>query len=176
MKIALQNTGAVIALAIILFASGCTPPPAGTNTNTSTNTNTAATTPAAKTASTAQSNVTLPLIDALFAEDNFAGELKSKLQLTDDQVNKLKSLAREETARLRESDDDDAQQGKTAAARRQAEQQIASAIGAEKAQQLYAFINERFRRRDGFAPLDARLGAYGHAHSRQRARLPHGRV
>jgi lipoprotein-anchoring transpeptidase ErfK/SrfK len=87
--------------------------------------------------------VTLPLLDALFAQDNFAGELKSKLQLTDDQINKLKTVAREETARLRESDDDDAQQGKTAAARQQAEQQITSAIGAEKTQQLYAFINER---------------------------------
>jgi lipoprotein-anchoring transpeptidase ErfK/SrfK len=84
----------------------------------------------------------LPLLDALFAQDNFAGELKSKLQLTDDQINKLKTVAREETARLRETDDDDAQQGKTAAARRQAEQQIASVIGAEKTQQLYAFINE----------------------------------
>jgi lipoprotein-anchoring transpeptidase ErfK/SrfK len=84
----------------------------------------------------------LPLLDALFAQDNFAGELKSKLQLTDDQINKLKTVAREETARLRESDDDDAQQGKTAAARRQAEQQITSVIGAEKTQQLYAFINE----------------------------------
>lgn len=140
MKISLQNAGAVLALAIILFVSGCTPPPPGTNTNTSTNTNT--TPGATKTVSTTQSNVTLPLLDALFAQDNFAGELKSKLQLTDDQINKLKTVAREETARLRESDDDDAQQGKTAAARRQAEQQIVSVIGAEKTQEFYAFINE----------------------------------
>ena len=143
MKNSLQNAGVVIALAIILFASGCTPPPPGTNTNTSTNTNTAAPAPAPKTVSTTQGNVTLPLLDALFAEDSFAAELKSKLQLTDDQINKLKSAAREETARLRESDDDDAYQGKTAAARTQAEQQIASAIGPEKAQQLYALISER---------------------------------
>lgn len=143
MKFSLPNTVALVALAIILFISGCTPPPAGTNTNTSTNTNTAATTPAAKTGNTAQGTVTLPLLDALFAQDNFASDLKSKLQLTDDQINKLKSIAREETSRLRESDDDDAHQGTTSAARRQAEQQIASAIGAEKAQQLYAFINER---------------------------------
>ncbi|HEX5732308.1 MAG TPA: L,D-transpeptidase family protein [Blastocatellia bacterium] len=142
MKNSLQKAGAVLALAIILFVSGCAPPPAGTNTNTSTNTNTTATTPGAKPVSATQSNVTLPMLDAYFAQDNFAGELKSKLQLSDDQINKLKTIAREETARLRESDDDDAQQGKTAAARRQAEQQIASVIGAEKTQQLYAFINE----------------------------------
>jgi lipoprotein-anchoring transpeptidase ErfK/SrfK len=143
MKFSLPNTVALVALTIILFISGCTPPPGGTNTNTSTNTNTAATTPAAKTGNTAQGTVTLPLLDALFAQDdNFASELKSKLQLTDDQINKLKTVAREETSRLRESDDD-AHQGTTSAARRQAEQQITSAIGAEKAQQLYAFINER---------------------------------
>lgn len=144
MKISLRHAGAFIALAIISFVSGCTPP-AGTNTNTNTsaNTNNAVTTPAAKTGNTAQGNITLPLLDALFAEDNFASELKSKLQLTDDQVNKLRTIAREETARLRESDADDAHQGTTSAARRQAEQQIASAIGGDKAQQLYAFINER---------------------------------
>jgi lipoprotein-anchoring transpeptidase ErfK/SrfK len=147
MKISLRHTGAIIALAIIIFVSGCTPP-AGTNTNTrantnSANTNSAVTAPATKTGNTAQDNITLPLLDALFAEENFAGELKSKLQLTDDQINKLRALAREETARLRESDDDEAHQGAGSAARRQAEQQIAATIGQEKAQQLYAFINDR---------------------------------
>ncbi len=144
MKISLRHAGALMALAII-FVSGCTPP-AGTNTNTSGNTNSAATnsnSTATKTTSNAQGNITLPLLDALFAQENFASELKSKLQLTDDQINRLKTVAREETARLRESDDDDAYRGTTSAARRQADQQIASAIGAEKAQQLYAFINER---------------------------------
>ncbi|HJQ69789.1 MAG TPA: L,D-transpeptidase [Blastocatellia bacterium] len=144
MKISMRNAVAVAALAIILFVSGCAPPPAGTNTNTgATNTNTAATTPASKPSNTTQGNVTLPLLDALFAEDNFAGELRSKLQLTDDQINRLKTLAREETARLRESDDDEAHQGQSSAARTKAEQQISGAIGAEKAGQLYAFINER---------------------------------
>ena len=145
MNISLRYAGALIALAITIFISGCAPPP-GTNTNTNTraNTNSTATNSAStKTASSAQSNITLPLLDALFAEDTFAGELKSKLQLTDDQVNKLKTLAREDTARLRESDDDDAHQGTAAEARRQAEQQITAAIGAEKSQQLYAYINER---------------------------------
>ena len=142
MKISLRDTGAVIALAIMFFVSGCAPPPVGTNTNTSANTNTAATTPVAKTGNATHGNVTLPLLDALFAQDNFAGELKSKLQLTDDQINKLKTVAREETAKLRESDDEADHQGTTAAARTQAEQQISAAIGAEKAQQLYAFINE----------------------------------
>ena len=120
--------------------------------------------------------MTLPLLDALFAQDNFAGELKSKLQLTDDQINKLKTVAREETARLRESDDDEAQQGKTAAARRQAEQQIASVIGAEKTQQLYAFINEQaggatasLQSTPGSVPTDTRIVVNAPA-------FPHGRV
>ena len=149
MKISLRSAGALIALAIIISISGCAPP-AGTNTNINTNTNTGANTnsavtnsSAAKPASSAQGNITLPLLDALFAEESFASDLKTKLQLTDDQVNKLKTASREETARLRESNDGDAYRGTTSEARQKAEQQIASAVGAEKAQQLYAFINER---------------------------------
>jgi lipoprotein-anchoring transpeptidase ErfK/SrfK len=155
MKISLRQASAILALAIIICVSGCAPPPptnTNTNTNTSVNTNSAATTtPATKPASNAQGNITLPLLDALFAEETFASDLKSKLQLSDDQVNRLKTVAREETARLRESDDD-AHPGTTAAARQQADQQIASAIGAEKAQQLYSYINERS---SGGAPASA---------------------
>jgi lipoprotein-anchoring transpeptidase ErfK/SrfK len=88
--------------------------------------------------------VTLPLLDAMFAEEGFANDLKSRVQLTDEQVGKLRNIAREATSKLREGDTGAPHQGSTAAARSQAEEQIKAAIGPEKTQQLVAFIGERY--------------------------------
>lgn len=87
--------------------------------------------------------VTLPVLDAFFADESFAPELKSKLQLTDEQVGKLRTMAREETAKLRETDTDD-YSGTTAAARAHAAQQIKATIGEEKAQQLSGLLRQRW--------------------------------
>jgi lipoprotein-anchoring transpeptidase ErfK/SrfK len=87
--------------------------------------------------------VTLPVLDAFFADDQFAVELKSKLQLTDEQVGNLRTMAREETAKLRETDTDD-YSGTTANARSHAAERIKAAIGEEKAQQLAQLLRQRW--------------------------------
>jgi lipoprotein-anchoring transpeptidase ErfK/SrfK len=84
------------------------------------------------------------VLDAFFAQENFAAELKSNLQLTDEQVNKLRSIARQETARLRESDNHDEYAGRTAAAREDAYEKSKAAIGEQKTQELIAFVNARW--------------------------------
>jgi len=48
-----------------------------------------------------QSQVTLPVLDALLANDAFTSELKTKLQVTDDQISALKAAASSEVNRLR---------------------------------------------------------------------------
>jgi lipoprotein-anchoring transpeptidase ErfK/SrfK len=83
--------------------------------------------------------VTLPVLDAMFADDSFAAELKSKLNLNDEQINKLKQTAREATAGLRETDE-----GSTAQSRRQAEEQIKTILGADKAAEFTRFVSERW--------------------------------
>ena len=51
--------------------------------------------------------ITLPMIDALFFIDlQFATELKSKMQLTDEQISQLRQLVREETTSLQEGASD----------------------------------------------------------------------
>jgi lipoprotein-anchoring transpeptidase ErfK/SrfK len=77
----------------------------------------------------------------MFADDSFAGELKSKLQLTDEQVARLRQIAREETASLSE---EGAQSGTTAAATRRATEKIKSVVGEEKAAGFSAFVSERW--------------------------------
>ena len=140
-------------LFVLIGGAGCATEPTGTskNSNSIANTNakraepaTPAPAPATVTAPANLQPVTLPILDAFFAQENFASELKSKLQLTDDQVNKLKSIARQETAKLREGNEQDQSTGKATAARERAYTETKAAIGEEKTQQLVAFINERW--------------------------------
>jgi hypothetical protein len=84
------------------------------------------------------------VLDAFFAQEGFAAELKAKLQLTDEQLNKLKNIARQETSKLREADNDDQDTARAAAARQEASEKIRSAIGEEKTLQLISFVSERW--------------------------------
>src|ERR1044071_1102351 len=158
MKTISRTVMSFVAAVITLALVGCTATVTNTNTNTNTtsnanrtsNANTATTTPvSSNTANASNVTVTLPLLDAMFAEESFANDLKSRLQLTDEQVGKLKNIAREATSKLREGDDKSPHQGTTAAARAQAEDQIKATIGPEKSQQLIAYIGERY---NGAAP------------------------
>lgn len=153
----LRSMSAVGAVLILLLAgAGCVNESSNTTANRPTNpianTNATSATPTtpgptpAKTGNAAPNTqpVTLPVLDAFFAQENFAAELKSKLQLTDEQVNKLRSIARQETSKLRESDNHDEYAGRTTAAREDAYEKSKAAIGEEKTQELIAFVNERW--------------------------------
>src|SRR5215813_4029961 len=45
--------------------------------------------------------ITLPVLDALFADQTFKADLKSKLQLTDEQISALQKVSSDEVASLR---------------------------------------------------------------------------
>ena len=146
---------ALAAAALLLAASGCT---TGGPTNTAAPAApTAAASPAARatpatngTAAAASLPVTLPVLDAMFADEAFAGELKSKLQLTDEQVESLRRVAGEERAGLDEAGESS---GTTTAATRRASEKIQTVIGAEKAAAFNSFVSERWA--GGSAALDA---------------------
>jgi lipoprotein-anchoring transpeptidase ErfK/SrfK len=153
-------TTAFVVFAIVLAGAGCMtessnntgnrPGPAANSNATSATPTTAEPAPA-KTADTPPNAqpVTLPVLDAFFAEENFAADLKSKLQLTDEQINKLRSIARQQTSNLRESDSSDQYAGSTTAARQDAYEKSKAAIGEQKTQELIAFVIERW---NGDAP------------------------
>lgn len=155
MKYFLRATIAVAALSVVIAGAGCvaeSPNIANTNTTATTTNANIITTPSPTASPTAGPTtganannvpVTLPLLDAMFADEAFASELKTKLQLTDEQINRLRTVARDETGKLREADAED-YAGSTADARRRADEQIKSVIGEEKAGQLTAFVGERW--------------------------------
>ncbi|HEX8285258.1 MAG TPA: L,D-transpeptidase [Pyrinomonadaceae bacterium] len=138
---------ALVAAAVLLAASGCTTT-APTNTAAPSAPTTSASpvaTPASNTATAANAKaelpVTLPVLDAMFADESFAGELKSKLQLTDEQVEGLRKVAGEERAGLSEEGE---QSGTTPEATRRAAEKIRAVIGAEKATAFNVFVSERW--------------------------------
>lgn len=145
---------AFVAVLILIAGAGCETESSNTTNNKpapAANTNATSATPAPAPAPPNAANaapntqlVTLPVLDAFFAQENFAAELKAKLQLTDEQVNKLRNIARQETSRLRESDNREELAGRTTAARVDAYEKSKAAIGEEKTQQLIAFVNERW--------------------------------
>jgi lipoprotein-anchoring transpeptidase ErfK/SrfK len=152
MKMIRQATLTLVPALLLLAASACT---TGTPTNTaqpsapSGPTATPAPTPAATATpatNTSASNaaslpVTLPVLDAMFADESFAGELKSKLQLSDEQVARLKQVAREGTAGLSEQG---AETGTTKEATQRAAAKIKEVVGDEKAAAFTSLVRERW--------------------------------
>src|SRR6266545_2909406 len=58
-----------------------------------------ASTPAVSSTPVAEVPITLPVLDALFADERFKADLKSKLQLSEKQIEALKKLSSAEVAK-----------------------------------------------------------------------------
>jgi lipoprotein-anchoring transpeptidase ErfK/SrfK len=154
-KSILKSPPALVAALALLAASGCTT--AGPANTAAPNAPTASASPAASPAApngAAPANgaaaaglpVTLPVLDAMFADEAFAGELKSKLQLTDEQIEGLRRVAGEERAGL---DEAGGESGNTREATRRASEKIRAVVGAEKAAAFNAFVSERWAGGEG---------------------------
>ena len=82
--------------------------------------------------------VTLPVLDAFFADSAFVAQLQPRLDLTDGQIDSLRRISSEETARLRR--DASAGSGVAWAARELATTKINTVIGIEKSARLMALV------------------------------------
>src|SRR5437870_12745377 len=126
----------LISLGLALVLGGCSRPTTETSKR-----NPESPQPAAPAASPARMTeaeavpITLPVLDALFADESFIADLKSRLQLTDEQIARLRKIAGDEVLRLRRSNTE-AHAGSTEEARTRAIALIRSEIGAERTAQL----------------------------------------
>jgi len=109
---------------------------ANANTNADTNTSVATNAPAAS-----QTQVTLPLVDSLMNDEGFVNDAKSSLQISDDQVQKLKDAARNDVLTLDENDNSDARS--TRAAIKKAEDTIKKTLGNDKGTQFINLVQQR---------------------------------
>lgn len=133
-----KNKTLVITLGITLLGFSCTPAgPASPQSNTSAN-------PTPNLTVEQSLPITLPVLNALFTDEKFRTELKSKLQLTDQQIASLKKMAGEAVAKLRETNAQ-TQPGSAEQARQNALQAI-RAIAGDKTDQLLALARERWEK------------------------------
>lgn len=89
--------------------------------------------------------ITLPVLDALFADEAFKADVKSKLQLTDDQINALRKISSEAVTKLRKSNAEN-QSGSAEAARQNAIEAIRGVIGPDKSDQLMALARDHWNK------------------------------
>jgi lipoprotein-anchoring transpeptidase ErfK/SrfK len=135
-------------LSAALLAGGCVPQPdPKTQTNGAASPSPASSPSPLKVDSAGVRPITLPVLDAFFADNSFAETLKTRLKLSDDEITKLKELARAETAKLDEAELDGAA-GNVSRANADAKEKIKSVIGAEKSEQLAVLVNELWRGED----------------------------
>jgi lipoprotein-anchoring transpeptidase ErfK/SrfK len=148
----------------LLASAGCNEPPsrvanansaANLNSNSAgaSNSNTAAVpSPSQITKNPNEWAVTLPVLDAFLSDETFATELKSKLQLTDEHVTRLRAISHEATAKLREAGRETAESYSSAAEhRQQAERGIGEVIGRDKVSPLFALVANRWNGDDATA-------------------------
>ncbi len=89
--------------------------------------------------------ITLPVLDALLADKAFKADLKSKLQLTDEQIAALGKISSEAVTRLRHANAEN-QTGSAETSRQNAIEAIRATIGAEKSEQLLALARDRWNK------------------------------
>ncbi len=138
--------GLIITLSIIA-AAGCVAEP-GSNSNSIA---TVSPTPSASTAPTVEVSkataipVTLPVLDALFSDDVFKSTLKSKVELTDDQITQLQRLAADEVGRLRQLNTEEqgaSESPQAEESRQRASEAIRGLLGEQKAEGLFSLARE----------------------------------
>ena len=137
--IKLTTLGLTIALAIGA-AAGCATEPSG---NSNSNTPGSPSPSASPTPSTVSKSipVTLPVLDALFSDEAFKSELKSKVELKDEQLAQIQKIASDEVSRLRQLNAEDQASDQSTQAeqsRQHAAEAIRGVIGEQKAEDLFA--------------------------------------
>jgi hypothetical protein len=134
---------------VVNFGASCAPAP--NNSNTTANINAAS--PAPSTAPSpaepahASAQITLPLLDALFTDEKFVSGLKSRVKLTDQQIDSLKRVSNEEIGRLQATNAEDLDGG-SSDARERASEQLNHILGEQKARELASYANDYWSRGD----------------------------
>lgn len=143
-----QTTLLLITALWTVAAVGCATQPAGNSVTTPGSPSPSpSASPSGEVSKATAIPVTLPVLDALFSDEAFKSSLKSKIELTDDQIAQLQKISGEEVARLRQSNTEEQtgnpEQARQAEQSRQhATESIRGVIGEQKAENLFALARE----------------------------------
>jgi lipoprotein-anchoring transpeptidase ErfK/SrfK len=103
---------------------------------------------------TSSAHLTLPLLDALLTDEKFVGQVKSKLNLTDDQIASLKRVSGEAVDRLRENNAEDSD-GNATDARTRADEELRNVLGQDKSRELASLASDYWSKGDTTEGADA---------------------
>jgi len=139
----IKHTSIAFVIAIFTVAvAGCAVEPAA---NSNSVTPAASSSPAAVASPTNKASVaipvTLPVLDALLSDDAFKSNLKTKVELTDEQIAQLRKVAADEVAKLRETTGEESN-GTAEQSRLRAVESIRGIIGEQKAEALLNLARE----------------------------------
>ena len=139
--------------AFFLFSiiSACVPPEntntpnVNANVNAVSNTTETSKNPEEEKAMASRMPVTLPILNAMFQDEEFSNELKTKLGLTDLEIDKIKKVSTDAVSGLSEDNADPVEySGSTRASVEKAENQIKEVLGEEKAGKLFSLVRDRW--------------------------------
>src|SRR6185436_4911916 len=159
MKRTLELTTAVLVAAMMVCLPGCQQVPTDKPVTQKAVSPAAQPSPSSTVTVSKVSQITLPVLDALLEQPSLVTELKSKLQLTDDQMESLRRVAFAEVKRLREANAEQ-NEGDTEDARTRALDRISEIVGDEKAKQLASIADEFWAKTEGES-TDNKIAATG---------------
>jgi lipoprotein-anchoring transpeptidase ErfK/SrfK len=133
------SLGLIVTLLLVTAAACVTDTP--TNSNSSSPSPSVSPSPTATERSAVDVPVTLPVLDALLSDEAFRAKAKSQVALSDAEIAQLQKIAGEEVSKLRQANAED-QTGSAEESRQHAAEAIRSAVGEEKAKQLFALAQE----------------------------------
>lgn len=137
----IRHKSLVLVIAIITVAAGCAVEPASNSPVAPASSPLPSASPSPAGKASVSIPVTLPVLDALLADDAFKSNLKTKVDLTDDQIAQLRKVAADEVAKLRESAAEEPS-GSAEQSRLRAVESIRGIIGEQKAEALLNLARE----------------------------------
>ena len=162
MKRILDLTAAVFVAAIVFCLPGCQQIPTERRVTQKEVSPANQPSPSATVTASKVSQITLPVLDALLEQPSFVSELKSKLQLSDDQMESLRRVAFAEVKRLREANAEQnaEHRNENADDYTRALDRISEIVGDEKAKQLASMADEFWAKTEGES-TDNKIAATG---------------
>lgn len=140
--------------------TGCQVSPSNSNTAGVQTTPSPVASPSPAKASTTSAQITLPVLDALLADEKFVAELRDNLKLSSEQIDSLKRVSNSEISRLQESNAEDTD-GDATAARTRATEELRKAVGDDKARELASLANHYWSRGDAAEGGETKNNASG---------------
>ncbi|HTH51337.1 MAG TPA: L,D-transpeptidase [Pyrinomonadaceae bacterium] len=125
------------------MSMACQVPSSNTGTQPNANTGTAQATPVQTPDQKMQASdsvFTLPMLDALLADESFTSEAKRSVPITDEELERLRDISRKAVADLSDEDTDDSRSSR--AATEQARTKIEAILGNDRTQKLIALAQQ----------------------------------